>query len=482
MLVHSVFKTLRRFALVRPGDRVLVALSGGPDSVALAQALWELRSELGLDLTLAHLNHQLREGADQDEAFCAGLAERFGLPFVSGRVDVRAEARLEGGSIEETARAARYRFLEDRAEALGCQRIAVGHTRDDQAETFLLRLLRGAGGSGLAAIPPIRPARVGRVIRPLLAVRRVEVLAFLEKRDLPYREDPTNADLAIPRNRIRLQTLPELERQFNPRLVDALAQTADILREEDDWLEQQAAEWLESHARSGRGELRLSAERLSQLHPALGRRVLRAAIRRVKGDLRSLAARHLEAVGELLEAGKSGRRLALPGGIEATRSFDDLRLRQRNRREANPDYRLPLPVPGEVVVPEASGVLRVELSQGSALPAAAGDAVVIRLANDAGPLAIRSPRAGDRFHPLGAPGSKKLSRYLMERRVDQSLRRRVPLVVAGEGDRILWVVGHSVSETASAKSASGRLLRLEWRSVAGATADAALAPPQGRLR
>jgi len=458
MLVHSVFRTLRRYAMVRPGDHLLVALSGGPDSVALAQALFDLRPRLPLDLTLAHLNHQLRHGADEDEAFCEAFAQQLDLPFVSERVDVKLEARRARCSIEESARAVRYRFLEEQASRLGCQHIAVGHTRDDQAETFLLRLLRGAGATGLAAIPPIR----GPIIRPLLDVPRSEVLAFLSEKGLAYREDPTNADLDILRNRIRHQVLPDLARDFNGRLVETLATTAGLLREEDRYLDERATDWLASHAQASPDKLRIPVAHLAALHPALSRRVLRQALLRLKGDLRSVAARHLEAALQLLAPGKSGRRLALPGGVEAVRSFAELAFCLSSPPVAGAGFRRPVPVPGEVEVPEASGLLRVEESNGPPLPRASGDSVVIQLGSGTGRLAIRSPRRGDRFHPLGAPGRKRLSRYLMERLVPRDERGRIPLLVAEEADSILWVVGHSVSEGTRVQSASRQVLRLDW--------------------
>ncbi|MFQ5793287.1 MAG: tRNA lysidine(34) synthetase TilS, partial [Acidobacteriota bacterium] len=304
MLISTVAGTIHRFGMVRPGDRVLVALSGGPDSVALTHALIELggrpasdnhpfsgtADELGrpvvaaakaepFEVILAHLNHQLRRDSSEDEAFCSSMAVRLDIPFVSEGVDVAELARTTRRSVEDAGRLARYRFFKETARRLGCTRIALGHTRDDQAETFLLRLLRGAGTTGLAAI---RPVVEGKLIRPLLESSRREILEYLAVRGLPYRVDPTNADPSIPRNRVRNEALPYLESQFNPSLVDTLARNAELLREEDTWMEAEARRALRqvqtkedpSRARS----LSLSIAKLAALHPALQRRVIRKAI------------------------------------------------------------------------------------------------------------------------------------------------------------------------------------------------------------
>ncbi|MGH9461790.1 MAG: tRNA lysidine(34) synthetase TilS, partial [Vicinamibacteria bacterium] len=243
MLLPKVEHAIRRFDLIRPGERVLVAVSGGPDSVALTQALAELAREHNLELRLAHLNHQLRPGSDADEAFCVEWAERLELPIATHRIDVALEARSSGCSIEEQARNSRYRFLGATAARWDCHRVAVGHTRDDQAETFLLRLLRGAGIRGLAAMGPVSSLNMlpNGLIRPMLDVTRSEVLAFLGSRRLPYRQDPSNEDRSIPRNSVRHETLPFLAARHNPNLVATLARTTDLLRDDEDWMEQEAA-------------------------------------------------------------------------------------------------------------------------------------------------------------------------------------------------------------------------------------------------
>ncbi len=480
MLIRQMAETIQRHRMICAGDRILVAISGGPDSVALTQALFDLRHKKSLapfELTLAHLNHNLRKESDRDEAFCCGFAAELGLAFVSGRSDVRSEARRSRRSLEEAGRLARYRFLESTALQRGCTRIAVGHTRNDQAETFLLRMIQGAGTTGLGAMHPV--SRGGRLIRPLLAVKRQDVMEFLTSRGLRYQTDRTNLDCSIPRNRVRHRALPFLENQFNPSLIDTLARTTDLLRDEEAWMNGEARRALEQMAGPEEDEgVKLPVGRLAELPPALARRVIRLAVTGVKGDLRAWSACHVNQVLHLTAPGKSGRQLSLPG-IECFRSFDDLWIRpasgtgaerkgrvnsEQSAQGGYNGYEYELPVPGRLEIPEAGGVIETEESRPAPLPAAVGSSVVVGLpggtGGDAG-LSVRNPRPGDRFRALGAPGTKPLSRYLMEHRVEWPRRRRIPLLVHGERE-VLWVVGHGVSELSRVGPGTDRRLHLTW--------------------
>src|ERR1700681_577454 len=253
-LIDRVRRTIRQHDLARRETRVVVALSGGSDSVALAQLVHALEQAAELQLAgLAHFNHQLRPGAEADERFCQDLADSLGRPLLVDRGDVRGRARRERRSIEDAARAARHEFLERARLHFEADTIALGHTRDDQAETFLLRLLRGAGARGLAAMHPRR----GAIIRPLIGCRRAELRAFLDAGRIAYVQDESNEDVSIPRNRVRAELLPFLERRFNPSVVDVLADEADLAREEWRWMESAADDVLRRASRRGGPEDRV---------------------------------------------------------------------------------------------------------------------------------------------------------------------------------------------------------------------------------
>ena len=305
-LYERVVRALRREAFVSVGGRVLVALSGGADSVALVHLAKEL-DQRG-DLTLAgaaHLHHGLRgDAADEDFAFCERLAGRLGITFVSDRVDVAALARKERRSIEDAARLARYAFLEDAARDVSAEAIATAHTADDQAETFLLRILRGSGTRGLGAIRP----RIGRVIRPLLDVRRDELRRYLADRHEGFREDASNADVAILRNRIRHELLPLIESRFSSGITDVLGREALLAQQDEDFLRREAIEKAREIVLINDGafeeRLQIDIPALKSVHPALASRVAHDVLRRLAGS-RPISFDHVR---RLLDLAAEGRR------------------------------------------------------------------------------------------------------------------------------------------------------------------------------
>jgi tRNA(Ile)-lysidine synthase len=456
-LQTAVASALGRSGTPTAGQKLVVALSGGADSVALLDALSRLAPARGFQLVAAHLDHGLREGSAEDAAFCGRLCRRLGVPFRLGRADVRARARRDGGGLEEAARLERYAFLRRVKEAEGAAAIAVAHTRDDQAETFLLRLLRGSGRSGLACMRP----RAGDLVRPLLAVGRAEVLEHLRAHGLDWREDPTNADTALLRNRVRSELLPYLAERFNPAVRDALARSAAVLADEADVLDALAAELRARAARSAAEGVALSRVVLGAAPRALARLALRQALSDV-GGLRGVTAAHVERLmGLVVSAAPSGRRLPLPGGREAVFHFDELRLSAR--RAARPDrqeaaFAVELPVPGRVALP-GGRTLEARAARGPA-GARGNDAVVPA---PAGRLVARTRRPGDRVRV----GRREVSlkRYLMDRRVPAAERAGLPLVAAGP--HVVWVAGQP---PAAATDVGGRFVRIKLRTAKRAAA------------
>jgi tRNA(Ile)-lysidine synthase len=326
-LKAAVRRALERFSLPARGQTVLAALSGGADSVALLDALVSLSREAGFVVEAAHLDHGLRPGSAEDAAFCGALSAELGVRLVSGCADVAARARQDRQGVEAAARAARYEFLRRVKGEIGAVAIAVAHTRDDQAETFLMRLLRGSGSVGLAAMR----ASSGDVIRPLLAVSRHEVLRHLAARGLPHREDESNRDLRYTRNRVRHELIPYLEHAFNPRVRAALARAAELVAAESDLMATRPGGLDEQQ-----GALPLPA--LSGLPLAQRRIAVRRSIAGA-GGLRGVAEIHLERILRLAaRPDAKGHRVDLPGHREAIFEPGGLRIRpaqKESRREAN---------------------------------------------------------------------------------------------------------------------------------------------------
>ncbi|HVR69845.1 MAG TPA: tRNA lysidine(34) synthetase TilS, partial [Vicinamibacteria bacterium] len=374
-LQTAVAAAVKRAGGPAAGQTVVVALSGGADSVALLDALTRLAPGGGWRVVAAHLDHRLRRGSASDAAFCRRLCRERGVPLRAGRADVRARARRDGGGVEEAARLERYAFLRRVKEGEGAALIALAHTRDDQAETFLLRLLRGSGRAGLACMR----LRSADLVRPLLAVGRAEVVAHLRERGLPWREDPTNADTALRRNRVRAELLPYLEQRFNPAVRVALARSAGVLADETDVLEDLAAR-LEARARAGAAyTLALSRPVLRAAPRALARLALRRMLAEA-GGLRGVTAAHVERLLDLVVSETpSGRRLPLPGGREAVFHFDEVRLGVRGEVGApggdGVAFAVELPVPGRVALP-GGHTLEARAARGPARTR--GDATVVR--------------------------------------------------------------------------------------------------------
>lgn len=452
-LQGRVRQAIARDGLIPPGSRVLAAVSGGSDSVAMLLLLLDVAGECGFTVAgVAHVNHGLRgRASDQDEAFCRKLAGRLGLPFESRRRDVASLARAGRVSVEVAARQARYACLAEMAGRLGADVVATGHTRDDQAETLLLRLLRGAGASGLSGIRP----RTGRAVRPLLDIRHTELRSFLDARRQRFRSDATNRDVSVPRNWVRHRLLPMLARQLDADIVNVLARSAAVLRDEDAFLDELAAEAAgRAMTVTAEGALRLDARALASMSAALARRVVRFALGRV-GPGRFHGFDHVERVLTLARAPKTRDAADLPG-VRVERNGPGVVLYNRGvpARRASAGVRRELPVPGRVDIPEWGCVIEARLVRRAspqlvvrkALDSGLDTAVVDAAAAGTG-LAVRSRRPGDRIAPLGLRGRKKLQDVLVDRKVARGERDRVPLVVNGE-DRILWVAGHVVSQDA----------------------------------
>jgi tRNA(Ile)-lysidine synthase len=457
-LPETALRTIRRYRLLRPGDRVLVALSGGADSVALLLVLRELAAAGEFDLVgAAHLNHQLR-GADAlaDERFCKKLVTECGLPLDVERLDVGRLAADAAVSLEHAAHTARHDFFTRAASRLDATIVAVAHTRDDQAETFLLRLLRGAGPRGLGGMHP----RSGIVVRPFLESSRADIRQFLARHRVTYCEDASNADVSIPRNRIRHELIPYLQ-GFSPGIVEVLDREAAIARDDDDVLEKAAsgaAAALTTHTAAGGVEI--DAAGLLAQPPAIARRVIRNAQRVVSGA----AFMSFDAVDAVLAFAVSNAvgPIDLPGhrvnrrgdAIVLTKSVGRRSGGASNRAMPRPiEFTYELGVPGFVRVDEASCAISADLevlSAGESVAtrwwlASRGDQAVIEAAHLRAPLVVRNRRRGDSFRPLGLAGHKKLQDFFIDAKVVRTDRDSVPLIVDSNG-RIVWVAGHAVAE------------------------------------
>ncbi|HNS54232.1 MAG TPA: tRNA lysidine(34) synthetase TilS [Syntrophales bacterium] len=466
-MLTKVRKTLETHRMLRPGDHVLAAVSGGADSVALLAVLQRLAPACGVTLTAAHFNHGMRASeSDRDEDFVRRLCRARGIPLLTGSIG--AARRTKGLSPEDFLRRRRYAFLEAAGRRAGADRIALGHHRGDQAETVLMHLIRGCGVSGLAGIPPVRDG--GRFIRPLIDCSPGEIALFLEGEGLSFVTDSSNADERFLRNRVRRTLLPELQGRFNPAILDALCRLADIVRQEDDYMRGRALRALASWPGDAEGAT-IPVRGLARLHPALKRRVVLEALRRLAGPDRAVGLEHVEAVLDLAEGpGRCGS-LDLPGNVLVRRSGGTLECRRGGRSERRGRVPGPPEGPGELFCLEVPvpGTIRIEslglgmrfrvLRRPPSVPSATARRAYLDLDRIDGTLVVRSPRAGDRIQPLGMPGTRKLSRLFIDEKVPRADRGRIP--VLADDRSVLWVPGIRLSERARVAEGTRHVLKAE---------------------
>jgi tRNA(Ile)-lysidine synthase len=458
-LLQQVQQTIQDYEMVERGHTLLVAVSGGPDSMVLLHTLWSLRETLAVTLFVAHLNHQMRPNATEDARFVETTARELGLGCLCKTIDVPLYQRQHKLSAEDAARQVRYAFLRATAAEVGADRIALGHTADDQAETVLLHLLRGSGLRGLCGMPPVRMP----IIRPLIRVLRRDILAFLRGHRLAFREDPTNTHRQYTRNRIRLDLLPVLQQCYNPRIVPALCTTAELLADDEAALQALARQcFLAARLPAVDGLLSLAIDELTPRPPTLQRRVLREALTAVMGSLQGVTHTHIAAVLALLRTTAGNKWVQLPRGVVVERRYNVLHIHHQAPSVAV-DVDVPLPVPG-VCRLDALGVSIVsELFPHAAMagPLPTGEVTWLD-ADRVGPtVRVRTRQPGDRFHPLGSRDAKKLKAFLIDAKVPRALRARLPLVVAGAG--IAWVAGIRPAEWAKVTGATRAILRLTLR-------------------
>ena len=474
-VLDKVRRSITERHLLEAGDRVAVAVSGGADSVALLRALFELRSELGIVLSVAHFHHQIRGAeADADAQFVRDLAGRFGLEFHFGSGDAPAFSRDQKVSLETAARELRHgwfaRLLADRK----VEKIATAHTLDDQAETVLMRIIRGAGTRGLAGITPMH--REKRLIRPLLEVRRSDIQSYLDSLQQPWREDSSNRDLSHTRNRLRHELLPQLEREFNPSIRRTLSELAEVARAEEQFWDKQVAALLPRLMREGKptrsgrrntGDasrtLALDLAELRALPLALLRRVLRAAVEREFGL--ELEFKHTETAIQFINRSHRSKASGLPGGLEMTLTFRELQLSRSSEDTGSYEYRLP--VPGEIEVPEICCKVYARLIHvGKGPDSGYNPAQLLDRALLTPELTVRNWRAGDKFLPAHSRSPKKVKELLQPARLGRELsmaeRKRWPVIESG--GQIVWMRGFQSG--AAVRDASKEAVLIEERPIA----------------
>jgi tRNA(Ile)-lysidine synthase len=470
-ILSTARQTILAHTMIQTGDAVLVAVSGGPDSVALLHILQTLAPEYSLRIGIAHLNHCLRKSeSDRDADFVHSLGRRLKLPCYIAKEDVRSYQRRHQLSLEDAARRVRYKYLDHIAEAKAFNKIALGHHGDDNAELVLMYLLRGSGSLGLSGIPPMRGEKI---VRPLINLMRSEILAYIAEKNLDYVSDTSNLDPSHLRNKLRHELLPLLKSSYNPKICQALNRLAAIASADEQWIAELIQPVFEKTLQTKTPDrIVLSRELLGQLPKATARRVIRRTLSELIGDLRKIGFSHVDSVVQLAKSDRSCGYIDLPARIRIrserrtlaiTREESNLRISHPKRLPSKfPDYEYEIIKPGKLHIKEAGCYLEFTRLGIADLPdlGHTGQHIAFFDINMLEfPLVIRNFRPGDRFSPLGMTGSQKVQKFFSNNKVSMADRKRCPLLVSR--GKILWVAGYRLDNSAKLKPETRSILKAE---------------------
>jgi len=452
--LEKVKATIPKYSMLSGGETVLVGLSGGPDSVCLLSVLNALKNELNLKLHAVYVDHGLRPDETPLEIeFCRKLCQEMSLPFIARTIDVKTYAKEQGMNMQEAARDLRYRIFDEVFHGIKADKIALGHTADDQMETFFMRFFRGSGPGGLSGIPPVR----AKIIRPLIEVERQEIEEFLEVQGLHYIVDSSNLKEDYFRNRLRLSLMQEFKK-INPRMAQTVSRTMDILREEERYFDiavTKALMKLISRKTDLRIELFLTP--MESMDKAILRRVLRRAINETKG-LRGMGFVHIEDIMGMIKEGKPGDRLSLPKGLRVIRNYATLVITSEMPQRMETAM---LNVPGQAVMEDIKAVIKASLEE-RVEGYGDGKTVAVFDADRTGTTLLVRPREkGDCFYPAGFGKRKKLQDFFVDEKVPRDERDAIPLILSGND--IVWIAGYRGDERFRVTEGTKRFLKLEFK-------------------
>jgi tRNA(Ile)-lysidine synthase len=454
-ILSRIKGTIRRYSMIEPCSHIGVAVSGGIDSVVLLDILASLRQELPVALTVLHLNHGIRgKEAARDQRFVHELSEHYSLPYLDQEVDVPAYKKQNSLTLQEAARELRYRFFEQAMETYNLDKVAIGQTADDQAETVLMRLIRGGGARGLKGIPPVREG----YIRPLIEVWREELLHYAQHKGLAFVQDSSNLKKDYLRNRIRLELLPALS-EYNPGIKERLLHLAQVLGEDESFLDGLAEEIAKGIVTVDH-EVSISIPSLLSLPAALQARILQHAFARLAAR-GTLEYPHITNVMALIGEGGGSKQVTLPGGYWARRSYDTLVLGRQAETPAGMAGEIEITIPGRTRLEGLAMELEAAIAEGRLDPQADPDTALLDFHRLALPLRVRTFQPGDCFIPLGMESPKKLKNLFIDLKIPRAERLRIPLVISG--DAICWVAGWRIDERFKILPETQKALKLSLR-------------------
>ena len=453
-LITKVIATIKKHSMLSAEEKILVGLSGGPDSVCLICVLNNLKDKFKLDLHAVYIDHGLRpEETPEETEFCKNLCAGLSLPFTTKVIDVKTYSKEQGLNKQEAARELRYRIFEETAYKIKAHKIALGHTADDQLETFFIRFFRGSGPRGLSGIPPVR----ANIIRPLIEIEREEIEGFLDEQRINYIIDSSNLKKDYLRNRLRLSFIPEIK-TINPQIAQIVSQTMEILREEEKYFDIIVTKTLmKLICKKTDFRIDLFLIPLEAMEKVILRRVLRRAIDATK-NIRGIEFIHIEDIIDLIRHGSQGDRIYLPKGLRVIKNYSTLVITSEIPLRLGT---FTLNVPGEFVSRESRAVIKASIED-NVDSYGDGKTIAVFDADKTGTILIVRPREnGDFFHPMGFGKRKKLQDYFVDEKVPRDERNEIPIVMSG--DDIVWIAGFRGDERFKVSDETKRFLKMEFK-------------------
>jgi tRNA(Ile)-lysidine synthase len=447
----KIRKWIRKHDLIRTGDSITAAVSGGPDSMAMLTVLNELSGSMEIGISAAHFNHNIRPESEKEAEMVSDYCRKLNIPLFRGSSDVPAEAANTGGGMEETARELRYSFLEEAAVHFGADSVSTGHNRNDQAETVLHHIIRGSGPAGLAGIPPRR----GIFIRPLLCCSREEIENYIKETGIPYALDRSNLDTGYLRNRIRNELIPELATGYNPSITESLARLAENISELTAPARMKVEGFLDMEPIHNAVSVPL--EKLERLNDFEIYMFTDTALRKYFGIHQDILKCHFDAVKSLIRESCSGKRVILPHGITIAREQLFLRISAAGETEPVPEA-VEIPGEGEYTLPGFHSKLIISRVSAAAAESFRSTESAAYLGSIEFPLIIRTRRDGDRLQPFGMEGTRKISDLLIDRKVPLHRRDRLPVIEDAGG--IVWIPGVATDERTRVKGIEEEVVRI----------------------
>lgn len=458
-MLQKIMETIKENSMFSKEDKIIVGVSGGPDSMCLLHILSSLRYTYSIDIVAAHLNHGLRgKDADEDEEYVKIFCEKNNIEFYSRRVNIEELSNTWGISSEMAGREARYSFFLELFDKLGANKIAIAHNANDQCETILMRIIRGTGLEGLEGIKPVRDEIY---IRPLIKITREEIEHYCDKNNINPRIDKTNLQNIYSRNKIRLELIPYIRENFNSHIIEVVNRLGENVKIDNDFIEKKSKEFLGKYCIMSSNKVKIKKEAFNE-HKALISRMIRRSIEIIKGNLVNFERVHVEYIISL-QRGSTGKEIELPGGIRALNNYGEIILSSESKNEIKKDletYNISLNEKNKI------GIFNIETN-------VLDKKLLQRVKEDSleqyfdyekvdGEVSFRYRKEGDKFQPLGMKGTKKLKDIFIDLKIPKDLRNNIPIICIGE--EIAWIVGYRISDKFKVDKNTTKLLKIKLES------------------